>query len=101
MRLAPRQLRDRVTWRRVRLTSNDFGEPVTTTTESEVAASVQPLKLTDDESVAGTSAIDRRAVFVREAPAITDEIVIAGEAFNIQDVRAWPGHARVVVVRAE
>ena len=94
-------LPDRVTWRRVTSAFNDFGEPVTTTTESEVAASVQPLKLTDDESVAGTSAIDRRAVFVREAPAITDEIVIAGEAFNIQDVRAWPGHARVVVVRAE
>ena len=101
MRLAPRQLRDRVTWRRVRLTSNEFGESVRAITDTEVAASVQPLKLTDDESVAGTTAVDRRAVFMREAPAITDEIVVAGEAFNIQDIRAWPSHARVVVVRAE
>ena len=51
--------------------------------------------------MAGTTAVDRRAVFMREAPAITDEIVVAGEAFNIQDIRAWPSHARVVVVRAE
>ena len=47
MRLAPRQLRDRVTWRRVRLTSNEFGESVRAITDTEVAASVQPLKLTD------------------------------------------------------
>ena len=93
-------LPDRVTWRRVTHTFNDFGEPVTTTTDTEVAASVQPLKLTDDESVAGTSAEDRRAVFVRTAPAIEDEFVIGGETFNIQDVQGWPGHARVVVVRA-
>ena len=93
-------LPDRVTWRRVTTMRNDFGETETVTVDTEVAASVQALRLTDDESVAGTSAIDRRAVFVREAPAIEDEIVIGGEAFNIQDIQGWPGHARVVVVRA-
>ena len=100
MRLSPRLLPDRVTWRRVTTTSNEFGETVTTTTDTEISASVQSLMLTDDEFAGGTSAEDRRAVFVREAPAIEDEIVIGGEAFNIQDVQAWPGHARVVVVRA-
>ena len=94
-------LPDRVTWRRVTSAFNDFGEPVTTTTESEVAASVQPMDLIDDESVAGVSAEDRRAIFMREAPAISDEIVLRGEAYNIQDIQAWPNHARVVVVRAE
>ena len=100
MRLSPRQLPDRVTWRRIAYSRNDFGETVKTTTDVEVAASVQPLKLTDDETVAGTSAEDRRAVFVREVPSISDAIVIGGEEFNIQDIRAWPGHARVVCVRA-
>ena len=101
MRLAARRIPDRVTWRRVTSAFNNFGEPVTTTTDVEVPASVQPLDLTDDESVAGTSAEDRRAIFVREAPGISDEIVLDGEAYNIQDIQAWPGHARVVVVRAE
>ena len=94
-------LPDRVTWRRIVQTVNDFGEPVETTTDVEVPASVQPLDLTDDENVAGTSAEDRRAIFVREAPAITDEIVLDGDAYNIQDIQAWPNHARVVVVMAE
>ena len=94
-------LPDRVTVRRIVQTFNDFGEVEESITDTVVPASVQPMDLTDDESVAGVSAEDRRAVFMREAPAISDEIVLDGEAYNIQDIQAWPNHARVVVVRAE
>ena len=94
-------LPDRVTVRRIVQTFNDFGEVEESITDTVVPASVQPMDLTDDESVAGVSAEDRRAIFMREAPGISDEIVLGGEAYNIQDIQAWPNHARVVVVRAE
>lgn len=99
-RLPPRLLPDRVTWRRMTITRNEFGEPETTTENIEVAASVQSLMLSDDEFAGGISAEDKRAVYMRDTPAITDAIVIGGEVFNVTDIQSWPDHARVRVVRA-
>ena len=101
MRLPPRLLPDRVTWRRVTTTRNDFGETETTSTDTEVSANVQPMGESDEIFVGGVGVDDMRRVFMRETPdPETDALVIGGEVFSVREVEAWPGYSRVRCQRA-
>ena len=82
------------------ISRNPFGESEETTTDTDTAASVQPLDATDVETVGGQIEGDRRKVYLPGGVqvAATDSIVIDGTVYEVTDIREWPGFSRVMVL---
>ena len=77
-------------------------------TETELAASVQPIALTDADIAGGVSLVDRFKIYVPQAGAllaavddsVADRVMIDGREFVVEESRSWPGsHCRATILR--
>ena len=109
--LAIRRFPERITRRRQgTATFNLYGEPESgAMVETVLAASVQPLKLSDADIAGGVSLVERLQVYVRESDALTaafedrqaDTVVVDGKSYVVEESRSWPGrHCRATILRA-
>ena len=110
MTYSPRRFPHRIVRRRQESGAvNPFGEFVPgSITETEFAASVQPLKLEDSDLAGGVSLVERWKVFVPEADALraafedreADHVIAFGTDFVVEESRSWPGsHTRATLLR--
>ena len=77
-------------------------------TETELRASVQPLKLEDSDFLGGVSLLERLRVYVPQPDALAaafddrqaDKVVVAGIEYVVEESRSWPdSHTRATILR--
>ena len=77
-------------------------------TETEFRASVQPLKLGDDEIAGGEQLAEKIKVYVPNENALlaafddrgADRVVYNGIEYIVEESRSWPGgHTRATIIR--
>ena len=88
---------------------NEYGEWVEgAVVQTELKASVQPLKLEDSDLVGGVQLSERLRVYVPEPDALAaafdtaeaDRVVVDGREFVVEESRSWPTHTRATILRA-
>ena len=108
--LAPRRFPDSVVRRRQGPGSyNQFGEfEPGTVEETQMAASVQPLKLEDADAAGGVSVSHRLSVYVPEPGALAaaldtaqaDTVLVDGLEYVVEESQSWrASHTRAILLR--